>query len=189
MKQYIKSLLGRFYCMFFRVKYQKDIYVGLGSKLIGGGKLHLSERVKIMPQAMLVSLRNGIIEIGKATEISMYSRVASMGYVKIGNNVLMGPHVFIADYNHEYRNPQKPIMYQGNSFVQKNNGEPNLLIEDGTWIGTNVVIVGNVRIGKNCVIGANSVVTKDIPDYSVAAGIPAKIIKKYDFEKEEWVRV
>lgn len=66
---------------------------------------------------MLVSLRNGIIEIGKATQISMYSSVASMGYVKIGNNVLMGPHVFIADYNHEYRNPQKPIMYQGNSFV------------------------------------------------------------------------
>lgn len=78
-----------------------------------GGKIHLSERVKIMPQAMLVSLRNGIIEIGEATEISMYSRVASMGYVKIGKHVLTGPHVFIADYNHEYHDPTKPVMYQG----------------------------------------------------------------------------
>lgn len=154
-----------------------------------GGKIHLSERVKIMPQAMLVSLRNGIIEIGEATEISMYSRVASMGYVKIGKHVLTGPHVFIADYNHEYHDPTKPVMYQGNSFVPKENGEPNLIIDDGTWIGTNVVIVGNVRVGKQCVIGANSVVTKDIPDYSVAAGIPCRVIKQYDFEKKEWVRV
>ena len=63
------------------------------------------------------------------------------------------------------------------------------MIGDGTWIGTNVVRVGNIQIGKHCVIGANSVVTKDIPDYSVAAGIPAKVIKRYDFEEEEWVRV
>lgn len=189
MKQFIKSLLGRFYCLLFSVKYQNGIYIGIGSKLIGGANLHLSERVKIMPQAMLVSLRKGIIEIGESSEISMYSRVASMGYVKIGKNVLTGPHVFIADYNHEYRNPQKPVMHQGNKFVPRENGEPNLLIDDGTWIGTNVVIVGNVRIGKNCVIGANSVVTKDIPDYSVAAGSPCRVIKKYDFGKGKWTKV
>ena len=189
MKQLIKSLLGYLYCMLYGVEYYHRTYIGLGSKLIGGAKLHLSKGVKIMPHAMLVSLHGGTIEIGENTEISMYSRVASMGYVKIGNHVLTGPHVFIADYNHEYRNPMKSVMYQGNRFTPRNDGEPNLLIDDGTWIGTNVVIVGNVHIGKNCVIGANSVVTKDIPDYSVAVGIPAKIIKKYDFEKEEWVRV
>ena len=64
-----------------------------------------------------------------------------------------------------------------------------VVIGEGTWLGTNVVVVGNVRVGKHCVIGANSVVTKDIPDYSVAAGIPCRVIKRYDFEKEEWVRV
>ncbi len=141
-----------------------------------------------MPQAMLVSL-GGSIKIGEKTEVSMNSRIASMGFVKIGDHVLMGPHVFIADYNHEYHDPTIPIMYQGNSFTPKLDGSPNLVIDDGTWIGTNAVIVGNVRIGKHCVIGANSVVTKDIPDYSVAAGIPAKVIKRYDFEKKEWVRV
>lgn len=67
-------------------------------------------------------------------------------------------------------------MYQGNSFTPKADGSQNLMIDDGTWLGTNVVIVGNVHVGKHCVIGANSVVAKDIPDYSVAAGIPAKVI-------------
>lgn len=189
MKKFIKYLSGFIYCLLFRVKYQKGVYIGLGSKLVGGANLHLAKGSKIMPQAMLVSLRGGKIEIGEKSEISMFSRIASMGYVKIGNNVLTGPHVFIADFNHEYKNPNKPIMYQGNHFIPRNDGKPTLMIGDGTWIGTNVVIVGNVKIGKNCVIGANSVVTKDIPDYSVAAGIPAKVIKRYNFEKEEWVRV
>lgn len=189
MKKFIKYLSGFIYCLLFRVKYQKGVYIGIGSKLVGGANLHLAKGSKIMPQAMLVSLRGGKIEIGEKSEISMFSRIASMGYVKIGNNVLTGPHVFIADYNHEYQNPMKPVMYQGNRFTPRNDGEPNLLIDDGTWIGTNVVIVGNVHIGKNCVIGANSVVTKDIPDYTVAAGIPAKVIKRYDLEKKKWVRV
>ena len=99
--------------------------------------------------------------------------------------MLTGPHVFIADYNHEYRDVDKPVWEQG-EFAQENS---HIIIGEGSWLGTNVVVVGKVRIGKHCVIGANSVVTKDIPDYSVAAGIPAKVIKRYDFEKEEWVRV
>ncbi len=189
MKELVKHLLGYFYCFLYRVNYCSGLYIGLGAKLSGGASIKLSRNVKIMPQAMLVSIGKGIIEIGENSEISMYSRVASMGIVRIGNNVLTGPHVFIADYNHEYQNPLKPVMCQGNRFIPKNDDEANLLIDDGTWIGTNVVIVGNVHVGKHCVIGANSVVTKDIPDYSVAAGIPAKVIKKYDFEKEEWVRV
>lgn len=68
------------------------------------------------------------------------------------------------------------------------DGKPTLSVGDDTWIGTNVVIAGNIHVGKHCVIGANSVVTKDIPDYSVAAGIPAKVIKRYDFDKGEWIK-
>ncbi len=190
MKRVLKSLLGHLYARIYGVKHTKNLYIGLGSKLVGGGgNIILSDNVKIMPQAMLVSLGKGIIEIGECTEVSMYSRVASVGHVAIGSHVLMGPHVFIADYNHEYRDPGKPVMYQGNAFVASSDGSFSLSIGDDCWIGTNVVIVGNVCIGKHCVIGANSVVTKDIPDYSVAAGIPAKVVKRYDFERKEWVRV
>ena len=59
-------------------------------------------------------------------------------------------------------------------------------IGDDTWIGTNVVIVGTVEIGKHCVIGANRVVTHDIPDYCVAAGSPCKVLKRYNMVTREW---
>ena len=174
----------------FKVKHHRGIYIGFGAKLVGGGgKILLQRNVKIMPQAMIVSLGQGIIEIGEYSEISMYSRVASVGYVKIGRCVMFGPNVFVADYNHEYRDPLRPIMYQGNRFTPITDGIPNVSIGDGTWIGTNVVIVGNVHIGKNCVIGANSVVNTDIPDYSVAVGSPAKVVKRYNFGNKQWEKV
>lgn len=125
------------------------------------------------------------MEFGDNVEIGNHSTIASHHRVVIEKNVLTGPHVFIADYNHEYRNVDLPVWKQG-EFAPK---ESEVVIGEGSWLGTNVVVVGKVHIGKHCVIGANSVVIKDIPDYSVAAGIPAKVIKRYDFEKEEWVRV
>lgn len=64
-----------------------------------------------------------------------------------------------------------------------------MVIRRDTWIGTNVSIIGNVNIGKHCVIGANSVVTHNIPDYSVAVGCPARVIKRYDFNQNKWVKV
>lgn len=139
-----------------------------------------------MPQAMIVAHPGGRIEIGENSEISMYSRVAATRYVKIGNNVLTGPHVFICDYNHEYRDISKPIMRQGRMYNKEITDAPLLEIGDGSWLGTNAVIVGNVKIGRNCVIGANSVVTHDIPDYCVAAGIPARVIKRFNQNTQQW---
>ena len=76
-------------------------------------------------------------------------------------------------------------MLQGTTYT--NNGQnistPSLEIGDGTWLRANVVVVGEIKIGKHCVIGANSVVIKDIPDYSVAVVAPAKVKKKDDFDK------
>lgn len=69
------------------------------------------------------------------------------------------------------------------------NPGDRVVIGDGSWLGKNVVVIGNVSIGKNCVIAANSVVTKDVPDYSIAAGIPARVIKRYDFDRKEWVKL
>ena len=62
-------------------------------------------------------------------------------------------------------------------------------IGDDTWLGTNTVIAGTVRIGRHCVIGANSVVTEDIPDFCVAAGNPCKVIKKYNSCTKSWERI
>lgn len=90
----------------------------------------------------------------------------------IGEKVLLSPNIYITDCDHEYRNIDIPVIDQG--IVQKGQA---VSIGDGSYIGINTVIVGNVKIGKHCVIGANSVVTKDVHDYCVAVGSPAKVIK------------
>lgn len=96
-----------------------------------------------------------------------------MNSLKMGEKVLLSPNVYITDCDHEYRSLEVPVMDQG--IVQKGQA---VSIGDGSYIGINVVIVGNIRIGKHCVVGANSVVTKDVPDYCVAVGSPAKVIKE-----------
>ena len=97
----------------------------------------------------------------------------------IGKKVLTADKVYISDNLHSYEDVTIPIIDQ--KIKQINHVE----IGDGTWIGENVCILG-VKIGKNCVIGANSVVTKDIPDYSVVVGSPAVIIKKFNITANRW---
>lgn len=92
--------------------------------------------------------------------------------------------MYITDCDHEYRNIEVPVIDQG--IVQKGQ---QVSIGDGSYIGINTVIVGNVKIGKHCVIGANSVVTKDVPDYCVAVGSPAKVVRQYSQETGEWIKI
>ena len=97
-----------------------------------------------------------------------------MNQILIGDNVLISDRVFIADSLHGYRDIAVPIRHQ--ALYSPGPVE----IGDGTWIGIGVSILPNVRIGKNCIIGANAVVTHDVPDYHVAIGVPAKNIGRAD---------
>lgn len=99
--------------------------------------------------------------------------------IVIGKRVLTANHVYISDNLHDYKDVNKAIVCQ--PIVQLSD----VKIGDGAWIGENVCIIG-ASVGKNSVIGANSVVTHDIPDYSVAVGSPAKVIKRYDFDLKKW---
>ena len=83
---------------------------------------------------------------------------------------------------HQYDNPNVPIILQPIKQISP------VRIGEGSWLGENVCVIG-ANIGKHCVIGANSVVTHDIPDYSIAVGVPAKVIKKYNFETKVWEKV
>jgi acetyltransferase-like isoleucine patch superfamily enzyme len=108
--------------------------------------------------------------IGDGCQIGHFNHIYATNEIVIEDNVLTADKVYISDNSHSYNDISKPIMYQ--KVVQLNK----VKIGSGSWIGENVCIIG-ASIGKNCVIGANSVVTKDIPDYSVAVGAPAKVIK------------
>lgn len=122
----------------------------------------------------------GDVVIGDNTFIGINNVV--IGPVKIGNAVIFAQNIVMSGLNHGYEDVQTPIRYQPVTTSQIN-------IEDDCWIGANVVITAGVTIGKHSIIAAGAVVTKDIPPYSIAVGNPARIIKQYDFEKKEWVRV
>lgn len=161
-------------------------YIGVNVKFINRGTIRLYGNVIIRPSSHIYTNTNDSeIAIGKGTEIGNHSTVSAKNKIVFEKNVLTGPHVFVSDHNHEYVNPNIAVCKQG----VKCHKNDKVIIGEGSWIGTNVVIVGNVKIGKQCVIGANSVVTKDIPDYCVAVGIPAKVVKKYNVYTGHWERI
>lgn len=154
-----------------------------------GSSVLIGKGAYLSPYSLVFAHGGSEIVVGNGSMLSNYTTVTSINKVIIGDDVLMGPNVFIADYNHDYRDITKAVVRQGN-ISTASDGTPNEVhIGNGTWIGKNAVIVGNVTIGEHCVIGANSTVTKDIPSFSVAAGNPAKVIKRYDFDTQKWIRV
>jgi acetyltransferase-like isoleucine patch superfamily enzyme len=105
-----------------------------------------------------------------------------IGPVKIGNYVMLAQNIVISGLNHGYEDVTTPPRTQ--KVITK-----QITIEDNVWIGANCVITAGVTIGKHAVIGAGSVVTKDIPQFSVAVGNPARVIKKYNFETNTWGKI
>lgn len=146
------------------------------------GKIHLSEGVILQSNTFIRAFGKGIVKLGKGCFLNAGTRVDSYNKITIKDNVIIGPYTYISDFNHEYIDVLQPIKNQ-----KLTNGDIN--IESDSWIGAHCTIVGTINIGKHCVIGANSVVTCDIPDYCIAVGSPAKIIKKYDLIKKEWIRI
>jgi acetyltransferase-like isoleucine patch superfamily enzyme len=127
----------------------------------------------------LTNSDNCHLSIGKGSIIGHFNHIFATSEIEIGMNVLTADKVFITDNQHQFDNIHIPIHTQGVKQLSK------VKIGDGSWIGENVCIIG-ASVGKNSVIGANSVVTKDIPDYCVAVGAPAKVIKKFDFKSNKW---
>lgn len=121
------------------------------------------------------------LEIGNGVVIGHFNHIYATKSIIIEDNVLTADKVYISDNLHGYEDIKIPIIKQ--SIIQ--NGE--VIIGEGSWLGENVCVLG-AKIGKHCVIGANSVVTHDIPNYSVAVGIPAKVIKQYNFFSNSWER-
>lgn len=128
------------------------------------------------------TINNGVgdVIIGAETRIGMSNVI--IGPVVIGDAVMFAQNVVVSGLNHSYEDIHQPISKQKETTAL-------ITVEDECWVGANAVITAGVTLGKHCVVAAGSVVTKDIPPYSVAVGNPARVIKQYDFEKKEWVRV
>lgn len=128
------------------------------------------------------TINNGVgdVFIGKETTIGMSNVI--IGPVTVGNNVIMAQNIVASGLNHNYKDVHLPIQQQGVSMAP-------IHIEDDCWIGANVVVTAGVTIGRHSVVAAGSVVTKNVPAFSVAAGNPARVIRRYDEAAKDWVRV
>lgn len=128
-----------------------------------------NEDVRIAPGAIVRIKEN---QIGKKSYVGLYSYVN--GDIEIGENVLIGPHVSIVASNHLYNPAEDKFSGRSDELAGK------VVIEDGVWLTSGVVITPGCHIGKCSLICANSVVTTDVPPYGIAAGIPAKVIGTID---------
>jgi len=167
-------------------KFGKNISI-VNPDIIEGEKyISLEDKVSFNTGIWILALKqNSIIPkiiIKEGTTIGRFAHIVAINEIVIEQNVLIADKVYISDNLHSYDNPsiailEQPIVFKGEVSIGENS-----------WIGENVSIIG-VKIGKHCVIGSNSVVTKDIPDFSVAVGSPAKVIKRYNFKIKKWERI
>jgi len=134
-----------------------------------GNNVSILKNTIIECTGVIRNLGEGII-IGNNVGIAQNCFIQVRGNVKIGNNVIFGPNVSIFSENHNFANPELPVSKQGVS-------RKGVTVEDGVWIGTRAVILDGVTIGMNSIVAAGSIVTKDVPPYTIVGGVPAKIIK------------
>ncbi|QRX62714.1 acyltransferase [Dysgonomonadaceae bacterium zrk40] len=150
---------------------RKDIVPFNGFNL---GKSSVIEDYAIVNNAV------GDIVIGDFTRIGMGNTI--IGPVMIGNNVILAQNIVISALNHNFEDVSMTINQQGVVTDQ-------ITIENNVWIGANSSILAGVHIGEHVVVGAGSVVTKEIPPYCVVVGNPARILKKYDHKEQRWIKL
>ena len=186
MASFMKSLIGKIYSIVYGIKMGQNVFISPPLKVrCVRGNVVIGNNVSLSASTILLGVTpSAKIEICNNIRIAHHMQISCANVVKICSDVNIAPFVFITDHNHRFEDPYVPIKDQG--IIMKSDS--SVVIGEGSWIGTKAVIVGNVKIGRHCVVGANSVVTKDIPDYSIAVGSPAKVIKHYDFGKSEWIK-
>ena len=168
----------------------KKISIGEGAIFFHPEHIYFGENCTVLQRSALCPLHrhNGkeypsIIKIGNNVSIGAYDRIASAYSVTIEDDVLFAAFVHITDHSHGYEDISTPIRKQ--DIIHKGP----IVIGKGSWLAFGCHVLSGVKIGEHCVVAANSVVTKDVPPYSVVAGNPARIVKQYNFETKKWEKV
>ena len=143
-------------------------YIRIGEHTMIGQ--HVSLSAGMVPGQECIT--DPVVTIGDRCLIGRGSGIVGHFGIHIGNDVWTGHHVYITDQNHGYEDVSRPISEQSQP-------EREVRVGDGSWLGYGTVVLPGAVIGRHVVIGANSVVTGEIPDYSVAVGAPARVIKRY----------
>ena len=153
-------------------------YIHIGSQTMFGPGCTLS--AGMVPGQ--VCLSDPVVRVGDRCLIGKGTGIVGHFSIDIGNDVWTGHHVYITDQNHGYERIDEPISRQSMP-------ERPVRVGDGSWLGHGTVVLPGADIGRHVAVGANSVVTGVLPDFCVAAGSPARVIRRYDPDRDEWVRV
>ncbi len=169
--------------------------IGHGSRIApplrfyGLNQMSLGEGVMINPDCWLQTIpglgdeHSPKLIIKAHAGIGMGAHISAAKQIVIEEHVLLGRNVHISDHAHAFENVKIPIMQQGINEIAP------VSIGRGTWLGQNVVVLPGVTIGLHCIIGANSVVRSSIPDFSVAVGAPARVVKRHNPETGQWEKI
>lgn len=175
--------------------FYKSVFAELGRETViksplhidGGKNIYIGNNVLVQYKSWLAAVpltgeTDCRLVLSDGVVVGHFNHIYATKRIVINRDVLLADRVYIADNSHEYRDISLAVKKQ--SIIQLNEVE----IGEGSWIGEGVCIIG-AKIGKHCVIGANSVVTKDIEDYSLAVGVPAKVIKRFCLDTNQWKRI
>ena len=138
-------------------------------------RLRIGANTLLEPGVWITAPAPARVVIGSGTFLNMGVMIASMALVEIGDHCMFANGCFISDGSHRFDDPHKPVPWQG--FTTKGPTR----IGDNVWCGTHAVITSGVTVGERSVIGANSVVTADIPPFSIAAGAPARVLRTIEY--------
>jgi acetyltransferase-like isoleucine patch superfamily enzyme len=136
------------------------------------GRLEVGEHTLFEPHVWITAPGEARVRIGSQSFLNIGVMVAAHQLVEIGDHCMFANGCFVSDANHRYDDPDKPVPWQG--FTTKGPTR----VGDNVWCGANVVIASGVTVGERCVIGANSVVTQNLPPFSIAFGAPARVVKR-----------
>jgi acetyltransferase-like isoleucine patch superfamily enzyme len=135
------------------------------------GRLEIGAHTLFEPNVWITVPGEARVRIGSGVFLNIAVMVAAVELVEIGDHCMFANGCFVTDGNHRFDDLDKPVPWQG--FASKGPTR----IGDNVWCGANVVVTSGVTIGRRCVIGANSVVTEDLPPFSIAAGAPARVLR------------
>lgn len=154
-------------------KQSSSFTISHGCVITNPKNIYIGRSANIMHHCCLYAHNNGLIKVADRVNINSNVQLgaADNGEIIIGSDVAIGPNTVIRASNHNYKVKEIPINKQGHT-----GGK--IVIEDDVWIGANVVILPDVVIGRGAVVGAGAVVNKSIPAYSLAGGVPARVIKE-----------
>lgn len=190
-KSFIKRFLIKIYFgnSVFRkgVKFGKDSFIREHSQITGGKYIKIGIHTRIYPYSRIecfdsISGEKYIpqLRIGDNVLMGRYTTILCVNSIEIGDDCMFASNCFVCDENHGM-DPSIGLRYEQQKLTYK-----PVKLGKNVWVGEKAIIMPGVTIGDNAVIGAGSVVTKDIPPYTMVAGIPAKIIKKFNLEKSCW---